>query len=195
MKTVDYNIFPMDQMHYGWLAGINYESAADGPGIRTAIFLSGCTHECNGCHNPETWNFHYGKPIDESMIRQIASEIKRRPYLSGITLTGGDPLCYPLYSLNFLVTLKKHLGQMPNIWLYTGYKIEQLGLEDHGRIDLDVMRLISLCDVVVDGPFVKEKADKRLEFRGSTNQRIIPTEHIRFAQPDGTARGIKYPCP
>ena len=159
-------------MDYGYLAGINYESAADGTGVRTAIFLSGCAHNCPECHNPETHDPRFGVQITEDIIRQIAEEIKKRPYLAGITLTGGDPLYMPWQTLAFLAKLKRCLGFLPNIWLYTGYTMEQIERDDipaplYGRM------LVDLCDVVVDGPFIKALADKRLAFRGSSNQNII----------------------
>ena len=160
-------------MDYGYLAGVNFESAADGSGVRTAIFLSGCTHACPGCHNPDTHDPHFGIPITESVIAGIANQIKKRPYLSGITLTGGDPLCFPQYTLSFIVTLKRCLGYLPNIWLYTGYRLEDIRRMEQSEFKTYADLVIGLCDVVVDGPFVKELADKRLAFRGSSNQRII----------------------
>ena len=161
-------------MEYGYIAGVNYESACDGQGVRAAIFLSGCTHFCPGCHNPETHNPYFGTQITEDIIRRIADEIRSRPYLSGITLTGGDPLYDPEHTLNFVVTLKRFLGYLPNIWLYTGYTVEEMKKWDP-RLSFVrfAQALISLCDVVVDGKFVRELADKRLAFRGSSNQNII----------------------
>ena len=161
-------------MDYGYIAGVNYESACDGTGVRAAIFLSGCTHFCPGCHNPETHNPYFGTPVTEDLIKTIADEIKARPYLSGITLTGGDPLYCPLHTLNFVVTLKRYLGYLPNIWLYTGYTMDEI---DKWNPQLEFVThaqaLIALCDVIVDGKFVKDLADKRLAFRGSSNQKII----------------------
>ena len=165
-------VYAQSAVDYGFLAGVNYESACDGTGVRTAIFFSGCAHNCPGCHNPETHDPHFGVLISENIIYEIAEEIKKRPYLSGITLTGGDPLYKPLAVLRFLVKLKRFLGFLPNIWLYTGYTMDQIERGDipdplHGRM------LVDMCDVIVDGPFVKDLADKRLAFRGSSNQHII----------------------
>lgn len=160
-------------MEYGYLAGINYESAADGTGVRTAIFLSGCTHRCPGCHNPETHDPRFGIHITDEIIQQIAEEIKARPYLAGITLTGGDPLCFPQYTLNFLAFLKRCLGYLPNIWMYTGYTMKDIDAMGTSEFKRYADILINLCDVVVDGPFIRDLADKRLAFRGSSNQNII----------------------
>lgn len=162
-------------MEYGYLAGVNYESACDGDGVRAAIFLSGCAHDCPGCHNPETHDPHFGIPITNEIIHRLAIEIDQRPYLSGITLTGGDPLFEPFKTLAFLTALIRELGRLPNIWLYTGYVFDDImsaeappGTEAWAR-----KLIVDLCDVVVDGPFIRELADKRLAFRGSSNQNII----------------------
>lgn len=161
-------------MIYPYLSGVNYESVADGPGVRAAIFLSGCNHNCPGCHNPDTHNPCFGAEISQASITTIAYLIDKRPYISGITLTGGDPLYDVEATLNFVSDLKTELGERwdeLNVWLYTGYTWEQLMLRY--RIDDNLQKLLHMVDVVVDGPFVQSLADKRLAFCGSSNQRII----------------------
>ena len=161
-------------MTYPYLSGVNYESIADGPGVRTAIFLSGCNHNCPGCHNPDTHDPRYGERITEPTIGTIAYNIHIRRFLSGITLTGGDPLYDVERTYDFLYSLRNKLGNRwdsLSVWLYTGYTWEQLmkryAVEDNLKL------LLSMIDVVVDGPFVPSLADKRLAFCGSSNQRII----------------------
>ena len=161
-------------MTYPYISGINYESIADGPGVRAAIFLSGCNHSCPGCHNPQAQDPQFGQPITDELIEGIANNIASRDYLSGITLTGGDPLFDVEKTCNFLLSLRKSLGCLwgdYSVWLYTGYTWGQLmklrAADEYFRT------LLSMVDVVVDGPFVQSLADKRLAFCGSSNQRVI----------------------
>lgn len=164
------------------ISGINYESMVDGEGVRAAIYLSGCTHRCPGCHNPETHDPEYGKPATPELIRKIAREIvKRKAFLSGVTLTGGDPFYDPLATCQFLTDLWKELLDtdypvdklLP--WVYTGYTLDEI-LQLAPTLEVSRQRscyhLLSVCDHLVDGPFIQEKADKSLAFKGSTNQRI-----------------------
>lgn len=163
-------------MTYPNLAGIIYESIVDGTGVRTAIFLSGCIHKCYECHNLEAQNPTYGLPVTEGVIELLAKEIVKRPYLAGITLTGGDPMFWPENTLNFMMTLEKKIKELnPDwfkertepVWCYTGYVYEQLPKTP------EIEAILSKTSVLVDGLFVKALADKRLAFRGSSNQRII----------------------
>jgi len=161
-------------MKYPYLSGVNYESVADGPGVRAAIFLSGCGHNCPGCHNPDTHDPHCGSQLSDASIYTIAYLIENRPYISGITLTGGDPLYDVEATLNFVKRLSEYLEDRWNnlsVWLYTGYTWEQL--MKRYAVDDNLKLLLSMVDVVVDGPFVQSLADKRLAFCGSSNQRII----------------------
>lgn len=160
-----------------YISGIDYESVADGPGIRAAIFLSGCNHNCPGCHNPQTHDPFFGQPADDNLIDGIADNLKERDYLTGITLTGGDPLFNPGYTLAFLRALRMRLFTRWNkysVWLYTGYTWEQVLMRMKKDISLRI--LVSMCEVVVDGPFVEALADKTLAFRGSSNQRLIDVQ-------------------
>lgn len=157
------------------LAGINYESMVDGRGVRTAIFLSGCSHRCPNCQNPDTWNPNYGKEITDDVLREIANEIKKRDFVRGITLTGGDPLFNPHKTRKLLCELSAYLPlgyfMEHDIWLYTGYTWEQL-MEMY-KVNDDLASILLGISVVVDGPFIQAQADKRLKYRGSRNQRII----------------------
>ena len=145
------------------IAGIINNSVVDGPGLRTAIFFSGCRRHCKGCHNPEAQDFNYGKEYTEDDIDKILT-LARNVGDSGITLTGGHPLEPENYELAYEMA-KKAKEYNLNVWLYTGYVFEQ--------IPIMYMDLISLCDVVVDGPFVENLKSNDCLYRGSTNQRLI----------------------
>lgn len=145
------------------LSGVIYDSMADGEGVRAALYFSGCDHRCPGCHNPETHDFYSGQIVTNEVILEIAEEINKRPYLSGITLTGGDPLYRPDQLAVFLQSILDHIDRPISVWIYTGFRWEDV-------FDLPVMLLV---DVVVDGLYIWSCADKRLAYRGSTNQRII----------------------
>lgn len=145
------------------IAGIINNSVVDGPGLRTAIFFSGCRRHCKGCHNPEAQDFSYGKEYTEDNIDKILT-LTRNVGDSGITLTGGHPLESENYELAYEI-VKKAKEYNLDVWLYTGYVFEQ--------IPIMYMDLISLCDVVVDGPFVENLKSNDCLYRGSTNQRLI----------------------
>lgn len=162
---------------YPYISGIDYESAADGPGIRAVFFLSGCNHHCKNCHNPDTHNPEYGQPITDEMIQQMADEIASRPYLSGITLSGGDPLYSFEKTERFMSSLVKAVFERNKafvnkpLWIYTGYTWEQIMALYDGNTA--IQNILSYTDVVVDGKFVEELSDPSLSFRGSSNQRLI----------------------
>lgn len=150
------------------LAGIIRESIVDGPGIRFVVFTQGCKHNCKGCHNPETHDLNGGYETDTD---KILEEIKKNPLLKGVTFSGGDPFlqAYPL-SL-----LAKEIHKLNlDVVVYTGYTYEQLltGFDEHP----DWKDLLKETDILIDGPFILEKRDLGLQFRGSGNQRII---HIK----------------
>lgn len=150
------------------IAGINYESINDGEGVRTTIFVSGCSHKCPNCHNPQTHDINYGVKFTNELQNEIISNIEKRPFISGITLSGGDPLHYNnvVDVFNLIVKLKNKFPNK-NIWIYTGYKFESL-LDDASR-----RRIVEMCDVLVDGRYIDELRDLTLRFRGSSNQRVI----------------------
>ena len=164
-------------MIYPYISGVDYESVADGPGVRTAIFLSGCTHNCPGCHNPQTHDPCFGKEIGELIIGTIAHNINIRNFLSGITLTGGDPLYDTDKTYQFLYSLRNKIcnrWEKLSVWLYTGYTWEQL-MKLYPTYQ-NLQHLLSMVNVVVDGPFIQKQADKTLAFRGSSNQRLIDVQ-------------------
>lgn len=150
-----------------YLSGINYESFVDGNGVRAAFYISGCNHKCKGCHNEETWDFKHGQLITDSLINEINTEIKKRPYLSGITITGGDPM----YSSSGVVELLKKL-YIPknNIWLYTGFELHELC--NFAKDNPDIYELLGMINVLVDGPYIEGMRTTTQPFIGSSNQII-----------------------
>jgi len=153
------------------LAYIEPESTVDGEGLRYVMFMQGCNHNCIGCHNPQSHDFNGGTLISEL---DILSEIRNNPILDGITLSGGDPF-FQSKELIPLIKEVKHLGL--DIWAYTGFTFEQLtGLVHDKRVTADMLELLNLVDVLVDGRFELEKRSLTVPFRGSTNQRLIDVQ-------------------
>lgn len=144
------------------IAGIVPESVVDGPGIRMAVFFQGCIHNCRGCHNPQTHDLQKGKL---TTTENVLYQYKKNPLLDGITLTGGDPVFQSEAALELSREIKKLGG---NVWFYTGFTIEELVR----RSDI-IRELLSIVDCVVDGPFEIDKRDLTLEYRGSSNQRLL----------------------
>lgn len=140
------------------------ETTSDGEGVRLSCYFSGCSLACKGCHNPISWdnNFgeYFGKEKQSEIIAQLKNMIK-----PNITLTGGNPLeSYDLYE--FILNLKKEIPNV-NIWIYSGFTIEEIVLNEN------MFSILKLCDTLVDGRFEIDKKDLTLAYRGSSNQRII----------------------
>lgn len=153
------------------IAGIINESIADGPGIRMVIFTQGCKHSCKGCHNPHTHSFEGGELIDTD---KIISDLKKNILLDGITLSGGDPFEQAEACAALAGEIKK-AGM--NVITYTGYTYEQLQKLSNDR--KGCRELLENTDLLIDGPFLIEKKDLLLKFRGSSNQRIIDINRTR----------------
>ena len=151
-------------------SAIKKHDIANGPGVRVSLFVSGCTHHCPGCFNPETWDFNSGKPFDSDVINEIL-EALQPSYIHGFSLLGGEPFEYK----NQLGLLQEIKQQFPtkDIWCYSGYDYEKDILGDMAKKWPETYEMISLIDVLVDGEFIEAKKDLSLRFRGSSNQRII----------------------
>lgn len=157
-------------MHYGEIKNCDI---ANGNGVRVSLFVSGCSHHCKGCFNEETWDFFYGEAFTRETEDRIISWLKP-DYIEGLTLLGGEPLEY-VNQKDILPFLERVRQECPgkNIWCYTGYIYEKDILGRMVPKWKETSRILSLIDVLVDGPFVEEKKDISLRFRGSANQRII----------------------
>lgn len=144
---------------------------ANGPGVRVSLFVSGCTHRCKDCFNQEAWDFDYGKPFDEAVMDRILT-LMAPGYIKGITYLGGEPLD-PRNQEGLLSLTKKIRERFPEktVWCFTGYVLEKDILS--GRLGHTAKELLSLCDVLVDGPFIAELKNLKLRFRGSENQRLL----------------------
>ena len=146
---------------------------ANGPGVRVSLFVSGCNHHCKGCFNREAWDFSYGQPFTQETIDQILALLKP-DYIQGLTLLGGEPFDPRNQEavLELLRAVKKAYPEK-NIWAFTGYLFDKDILP--GKLgDPEITReYVSYLDVLVDGPFVEEKKNLSLRFRGSENQRLI----------------------
>ena len=154
-------------------ATIKWADVANGPGVRVSLFVSGCTHRCPGCFNQEAQDFTYGQPFtraEEDKIIQALAPV----HIKGLSLLGGEPF-EPDNQRALLPLLRRVKATHPEkeIWCYTGYLLEtELWQESRARCECtDVM--LSLMDVLVDGPFVEARKDLNLRFRGSSNQRIL----------------------
>lgn len=145
----------------------------NGTGCRVTLWIAGCTHNCPGCHNPETHSYKAGKVFDEE-AEKILFEKLSKPYIKGLTVSGGDPLDQhtdTLYELRDLLETIREKFPEKDIWMYTGFKYENLNY-----LQLEVTKYV---DVLVDGPFKQELRDVTLPFRGSSNQRIINLKDLR----------------
>lgn len=160
-------------MNYGEIK--NYD-IANGEGVRVSLFVSGCTHHCKNCFNPETWSFEYGKPFTKETEDYII-ECLSPDYIDGLSLLGGEPF-EPQNQEVLLPFLRKIKNELPNknIWCYTGYLFDrELLSESRARCEF-TDEMLSLIDVLVDGEFVQAMHDISLAFRGSSNQRIIDVQ-------------------
>ena len=167
---------------------IEHEDVCNGTGLRVVLWLSGCSHHCYNCQNPQTWDPNSGIPFDESAKQEIFNELSK-DYMSGITFSGGDPLHEN--NLDEVLKLVKEIRiSFPEktIWLYTGFRWSQIIAKihppifpdekfEHDRnIHMKRQKIISNVNVLVDGEYIDEQKDLTLKFRGSKNQRVIDVQ-------------------
>ena len=154
-------------------ADIKKHDIANGPGVRISIFVSGCTHHCKNCFNPETWDFNYGTLFSSGTIKTILEYLKPN-YIQGLSILGGEPFEHAnQFGLLPLVKAVKERYPDKSIWCYTGYQYDEDILKNMVPVWPETTELLSCIDVLVDGPFIEEEKDLNLKFRGSRNQRII----------------------
>ena len=159
------------------LSGIVSDSIVDGPGIRVTVFCQGCPHHCPGCHNPETWEFGCGTPMEEERILEI---VKSNPLCRGVTFSGGEPFAQA-EGYAKLAKLLKEAGY--EVASYSGYTFEQLLSGTPAQ-----KKLLESLDVLIDGPFLLSEKSLELAFRGSRNQRILNV-------PQSLTQGKAVPMP
>ena len=155
-------------------ASIRKCDIANGEGIRVSLFVSGCTHRCRGCFNPEQWDFDYGRPFAADTENEILEALDN-DFIDGLTILGGEPMEPENQRalVPFLRRLRERFGTGKNIWVYTGCVLEsELKSETRWRTEV-TDEFLAMIDVLVDGPFLESKKDISLRFRGSSNQRII----------------------
>ena len=144
------------------LSGIVGDSIVDGPGIRTTVFSQGCPHHCEGCHNPDTWDFGCGTPMDEETILQI---VRSNPLCRGVTFSGGEPFAQSEGFARLAALLKAEGYEVAS---YSGYTFEELLTGSPEQ-----KKLLESIDILIDGPFLLAEKSLELVFRGSRNQRIL----------------------
>ena len=157
--------------------GIDKSSISNGPGVRVVLWVAGCKLHCQGCQNPESWDFNAGKLFDDGAKQELFDALSK-PYIQGLSVSGGHPLeNNNVEDVYLLIKEIKENFPTKNIWLYTGYTWEQI----FPTVCLDMFNVnnmyrksvAEMCDIIVDGPYIEEQRDITLKFRGSKNQRII----------------------
>ena len=157
-------------MNYGEIKNCDI---ANGNGVRVTLFVSGCTNRCKGCFQPETWDFGYGRVFDAATEEKILAMLEPS-FINGLTLLGGDPF-EPENQRGLVGFLHRVKARYPqkDIWAFTGFVLEELLREgSYARCEV-TDEMLSMIDVLVDGPFVEKEKDISLRFRGSRNQRLI----------------------
>ena len=151
-------------------AGINYNDMCAAPGVSVTLFTQGCPHHCEGCHNPETWDFDGGKEFTPDVLRKIVDRLTYNGVKRNLCIMGGEPLCEQntLLTLMTIQYVKQRLPEI-KIYLWTGYYYEDLLKSSDPKIPL----ILKEIDVLIDGPFIKSLRDITLKMRGSSNQNII----------------------
>ena len=152
---------------------------ANGPGVRVSLFVSGCTHHCPGCFQPETWDFNYGEKFTDKTIWEIL-RLLEPSYIDGLSILGGEPLDQrnmdDVWSL--LDAVRRFGPPEKTVWLYTGSTLENLQIrpQRYGQLTKEILNKV---DILVDGPFIEAKKDLRLKFCGSSNQRLIDLQKTK----------------
>ena len=173
LDLIKNNLEGRENLNY---ATIKYCDISNGPGVRTSLYVSGCTHHCKHCFNPMTWDFGYGKLFDETIEEQIMESLKPE-YISGFSLLGGEPMEIVNQRVLFPF-VKKVKERFPNktIWCYSGYLFDEQLLKPSRARCQHTDELLSYIDVLVDGKFEIDLKDITLRFKGSRNQRVIDVQ-------------------
>ena len=164
-------------MHYGEIKNCDI---ANGEGVRVSLFVSGCTNHCENCFQPQTWDFHFGRPFTADTEREIFAELDKS-YVDGLTVLGGEPF-EPRNQRELLPLLREVKAKYPGktIWCFTGFRLDDELLTDGSYPRCEATdKMLACIDVLVDGRFMKELKDISLQFRGSRNQRVIDMNRTR----------------
>jgi anaerobic ribonucleoside-triphosphate reductase activating protein len=165
-------------MYFG---AVKKNDIANGEGVRTTLFVSGCRNGCKNCFNKETWAFDYGEPFTDAVAEDILATFGNE-FLSGLTVLGGEPM-EPENQRDLLPFLMEFKRRYPNktLWLYTGNTYEELtsGVGKHYKCIEETEKILALVDILVDGRFIEEQKSLGLRFRGSKNQRVIDMNKTR----------------
>lgn len=156
-------------------AGIIENDVVNGEGVCLSIFTQGCPHRCKGCFNPETWNFNGGIEIEDmdKFIKDVVLKIKANGVERNLSILGGEPLCKEnRHFVSLLIKTAKEAYPNIKVFLWTGYKIEDVPVDVYTKIILENV------NVLIDGPYIDEERDITLKWRGSKNQRILTKEKI-----------------
>ena len=142
--------------------------ASNGPGVRTAIYLSGCPIHCEGCFNKIAWDFGSGRELHRDVVKYVMDTMEP-DYIRGLSILGGEPLAdrNQIGTHTLCEAVRKRFGKTKDIWIWTGYTIDKIPITPFTDY------ILSAADVIVDGPFISEKYEPDLKFRGSSNQRIL----------------------
>lgn len=155
-----------------YYVAIKPHDVANGPGVRVSLFVSGCTHHCKNCFNKVAWDFHYGTPFTEEVMDELIALLKR-PFIDGLSLLGGEP--FELENQKGLLPFMRRVKEEcpdKSVWAYSGYLFDKQLLKQAETEEV-TKELLTYIDVLVDGKFVEELKSPKLNFRGSSNQRII----------------------
>lgn len=154
-------------------ATIKKHDVANGPGIRVSLFVSGCTHHCKNCFNPETWDFQYGSAFTEDVQEELFTALEPA-YIRGLSLLGGEPM-EPANQRALLPFLREFHRRYPDktVWCYSGYVLDEELLKPNRARCECTDEMLAMIDVLVDGEYVEELKDLSIRFRGSSNQRLI----------------------
>ncbi|ASD23599.1 anaerobic ribonucleoside-triphosphate reductase activating protein [Cryobacterium sp. MP_3.1] len=164
-----------DKLSQGFIGDYKPFMFVDGEGVRCSLYVSGCLFACEGCFNEATWNFRYGTPYTVELEDRILADLAQ-PYVQGLTLLGGEPFINTGVCLSLVRRVRATFGQAKDIWSWTGYSYEELLLDSPDKLEL-----LDQIDILVDGRFDLAKKDFKLQFRGSSNQRIIDVKKSRAA--------------
>ena len=155
-------------------ASIRECDIANGEGVRVTLFVSGCTHHCKGCFNPDQWDFTFGEPFTREVEDHLL-QLLNQNFISGLSILGGEPMepSNQCVLVPFLRRFREKFGDTKTLWVYTGCVLEtDLRAESKWRTEV-TDEFLEMIDVLVDGPFIEELKDISLQFRGSSNQRIL----------------------